>query len=212
MRCSGRGRSGLRSRSALRFPPRRRPPSASSTCRSPTRTCRGSGRSSSTRRQRAKATATEQLRRALELRLTRDIRRLDYVAAVRCGRRQGFRRRAGHAADPGRRRRACRSAAASAGFERLRAGDICRPPPSGRRGRAARPQLREVYDLQETVLRVLAIALPPTVLVILAIGAIFARRASRRFETHSRRDRPHHERRASLAPADRKGAATTSKR
>ena len=42
--------------------------------------------------------------------------------------------------------------------------------------------LREVYDLQETVLRVLAIALLPTVLAIMAIGAVFALRASRRFE------------------------------
>ena len=42
--------------------------------------------------------------------------------------------------------------------------------------------LREAYDLQETVLRALAIALVPTVLVILAIGAVFARRASKRFE------------------------------
>ena len=42
--------------------------------------------------------------------------------------------------------------------------------------------LREVYDLQETMLRVMAIALLPTVLLILAIGAIFAHRASKRFE------------------------------
>ncbi len=42
--------------------------------------------------------------------------------------------------------------------------------------------LREVYDLQETMLRVMAIALAPTVLLILAIGAIFARRASKRLE------------------------------
>ena len=42
--------------------------------------------------------------------------------------------------------------------------------------------LREAYDLQETVLKALAIALLPTILLILAIGAIFARRASQRFE------------------------------
>ena len=42
--------------------------------------------------------------------------------------------------------------------------------------------LREVYFLQETLLRVLAIALLPTALFILAIGAIVARRASQRFE------------------------------
>ncbi len=42
--------------------------------------------------------------------------------------------------------------------------------------------LREAYDLQETVLQALGIALAPTILLILAIGAFFARRASRRFE------------------------------
>ena len=42
--------------------------------------------------------------------------------------------------------------------------------------------LREVYNLQETLLRTLAIALLPTVLLILAVGAIVARRASQRFE------------------------------
>ena len=42
--------------------------------------------------------------------------------------------------------------------------------------------LREDYDLQETLLRALAIALLPTVLLILAIGAWFAHRASQRFK------------------------------
>ena len=42
--------------------------------------------------------------------------------------------------------------------------------------------LREVHILQETLLRVLAIALLPTALFILAIGTIIARRASQRFE------------------------------
>ena len=42
--------------------------------------------------------------------------------------------------------------------------------------------LWETYGLQGTLLRALAVALLPTVLVILAIGAIFARRASQRFE------------------------------
>jgi signal transduction histidine kinase len=42
--------------------------------------------------------------------------------------------------------------------------------------------LREVYNLQETLLRTLAIALLPTVLLILAVGAFVARRASQRFE------------------------------
>jgi signal transduction histidine kinase len=42
--------------------------------------------------------------------------------------------------------------------------------------------LQEVYDLQETLLRALAIALLPTILLILAIGAWFAYRASQRFK------------------------------
>ena len=42
--------------------------------------------------------------------------------------------------------------------------------------------LREAYELQETLLRALAVALLPTILAILAIGALFARRASQRFE------------------------------
>ena len=42
--------------------------------------------------------------------------------------------------------------------------------------------LRETYDLQENLLHALAIALLPTILVILSIGAFFARRASQRFK------------------------------
>ncbi len=42
--------------------------------------------------------------------------------------------------------------------------------------------LREDYELQETLLRALAIALLPTILLILAIGAWFAYRASQRFK------------------------------
>ena len=42
--------------------------------------------------------------------------------------------------------------------------------------------LRETYDLQETVFRALTVALAPTILLILGIGAIFARRASQRIE------------------------------
>ena len=40
--------------------------------------------------------------------------------------------------------------------------------------------LLETYDLQKTLLRALAIAILPTILLILAIGAFFARRASQR--------------------------------
>jgi signal transduction histidine kinase len=122
-----------------------------------------------------------QLRRALELRLTRDLRRLDFVALI----------------DP---------------KGALVFGNVPRMPPIPVDGKAhvvreqllpdfsAEPtifvarrladggvlvlgrSLREAYELQETLLRALAIALLPTILAILAIGAIFARRASQRFE------------------------------
>ena len=124
-----------------------------------------------------------QLRHALELRLTRDIRRLDFVALIDPKGALVFGNVPGVPAIPidGR---------AHVVQEQLR------PDSSGNREPAifvARRRadggvlvlgrsLREAYELQETVLRALTIALLPTILVILAIGAIFARRASQRFE------------------------------
>ncbi len=127
--------------------------------------------------------SVEQLRRALELRLTRDIRRLDYVALFDANGAKVFGDVPAMPPIP------VDSAAHvvrqqllpnSSGIEP--ALFVARRRPDGAVVLFGR-SLREVYDLQETVLRVLAITLPPTVLVILGIGAIFARRASRRFET-----------------------------
>ena len=123
-----------------------------------------------------------QLRRALELRLTRDIRRLDYVALFDAKDEKLF----GNVP-------ALPPIPADGQAHLVR--DQLLPDSSGREPAlfVARPRadgsvvlfgrsLREAYDLQETVLRALAIALAPTVLLILAIGAFFARRASKRYE------------------------------
>ena len=88
-----------------------------------------------------------------------------------------------HAGHPDRRPGAPGSAAVAAGLERTAgARDFCRPPARRRRRAAAWAQpsggLRPAGD----ALRALAIALLPTILLILAIGAVFARRATQRFE------------------------------
>ena len=119
------------------------------------------------------------LRRALELRLTRDIRRLDFVALldpkgkmifgnvpfmphIPVDARAHFVNEDPHGdKDP----------AIFVARRRADGGVLLL-------GRS----LRDDYDLQETLLRSLAIALPPTTLLILAIGAWFAYRASQRFQ------------------------------
>jgi signal transduction histidine kinase len=123
------------------------------------------------------------LRRALQLRLTRDIRRLDFVALIDSKGRMIFGNVPVMPRIP---------IDAKAHFVKA---DVL-PDPIGDKDPAifvARRRadggvlllgrsLREDYDLQETLLRALAIALPPTTLLILAIGAWFAHRASQRFE------------------------------
>jgi signal transduction histidine kinase len=123
------------------------------------------------------------LRRALELRLTRDIRRLDFVALI----------------DP----KGHLIFGNVPFMPRIPIDDHARfvnedvfPDPHGDKDPAifvARRRmdggvlllgrsLQEVYDLQGTLLRALAIALLPTILLILAIGAWFAHGASQRFK------------------------------
>ena len=124
----------------------------------------------------------ERLRRALELRLTRDIRRLDYVALFD---KAGVRILGDVSGVPpipvdGRAHVVPQQLLPdSSGYEP--AIFVARRRLDGAVVLFGR-SLREVYDLQATVLRVLATTLLPTVLLILAIGAIFAHRASRRFE------------------------------
>ncbi len=131
---------------------------------------------------RSEGDSTEQLRRALELRLTHDIRRLDYVAMFDASGAKVF----GNvqamppiAVDGVAHSVQEQILPDSSGFEP--ALFVARRRPDGAVVLLGR-SLREVYDLQETMLRVMAIALVPTVLLILGIGAIFARRASQRFE------------------------------
>ena len=123
------------------------------------------------------------LRRALELRLTRDIRRLDFVALIDPKGQLIFGNVPIRLHIP---------VDAKAHFVKE---DVL-PDANGYEDPAifvARRRadggvlllgrsLREDYDLQETLLRALAIALLPTVLLILAIGAWFAHRASQRFK------------------------------
>src|SRR5208337_4273329 len=123
-----------------------------------------------------------QLRQALELRLTRDIRRLDYVALfdAKGGKLFGD--------VPAMPRIPVDGQAHLVRQQLLPDSSGSEPALFVARRRAdggvvlIGRSLREAYELQETVLRALAIALVPTVLLILAIGAIFARRASKRFE------------------------------
>jgi hypothetical protein len=123
------------------------------------------------------------LRRALELRLTRDIRRLDFVALLDPKGQMIF----GNVpfmpqipvdakahfidedvfSDP----RGDKDPAIFVARRRADGGVLLL-------GRS----LREDYDLQETLLRALAIAILPTTLLILAIGVWFAQRASQRFQ------------------------------
>src|ERR1700722_15096239 len=123
------------------------------------------------------------LRKALELRLTRDIRRLDFVALIDSKGQLVFGNlpflprvpidSQAHFVDedifpdP----RGDKDPAIFVARRRLDGGVLLL-------GRS----LREDYDLQETLLRALAIALLPTILLILAIGAWFAHRASQRFK------------------------------
>ena len=154
---------------------------------------------------RSQGDSEDGLRRALELRLTRDIRRLDYVALFDASGAKIF----GDVpamppipVDGPAHSVQQQILPDSSGFEP--ALFVARRRPDGGVMLLGR-SLREVYDLQETMLRVMAIALAPTVLLILAIGAIFARRASKRFERIHSAISAHHGRRASLAPAGRKG-------
>src|SRR3984885_301473 len=123
------------------------------------------------------------LRRALELRLTRDIRRLDFVALIDPKGEMIFGNVPFLPRIP---------IDAKAHF----VNEDVFPDPNGDKDPAifvARRRteggilllgrsLREDYDLQETLLRALAIALLPTILLILAIGVWFAHRASQRFK------------------------------
>ena len=124
-----------------------------------------------------------ELKRALQLRLTRDIRRLDYVALFDPRGELTFGNVPGMPAIPidGRAHLVQEQPLSDASGGREPAIFVARRLAEGGvlvLGRS----LWDVYGLQETLLRALAIALLPTVLAILAIGAFFARRASLQFD------------------------------
>ena len=123
------------------------------------------------------------LRRALELRLTRDIRRLDFVALIDPKGQLIF----GnvpvtlHIPIDAKAHFLKEDVLPDANGDKDPAIFVARRRADGGVLLLGR-SLREDYDLQETLLRALAIALLPTVLLILAIGAWFAHRASQRFK------------------------------
>jgi signal transduction histidine kinase len=124
-----------------------------------------------------------QLRQALELRLTRDLRRLDFVALIDPKGALVFGNVPGMPPIPidGRAHVVREELLPDSSGSREPAIFVARRLADGGvlvLGRS----LRESYELQETLLRALAIALLPTILAIMAIGAIFGRRASQRFE------------------------------
>ena len=123
------------------------------------------------------------LRKALELRLTRDIRRLDYVAVFDPKGSMVFGDVPGMPQIPidGRAHVVQNQLLPDSSGNREPAIFVARGLARGGVLLLGR-SLRETYDLQRTLSRALAIALLPTILVILAIGAVFARRASQRFE------------------------------
>ncbi len=132
---------------------------------------------------RSEGDSEAELRRALQLRLTRDIRRLDFVALFDSNGALLFGNVPGMPAIPvdGRAHVVQERPLPDASGAREPAIFVARRLTSGGVLLLGR-SLWEAYGLQGTLLRALAVALPPTILVILAIGAIFARSASQRFE------------------------------
>jgi signal transduction histidine kinase len=125
----------------------------------------------------------EELRRALALRLTRDIRRLDFVALFDSNGTIVFGNVPGMPSIPidGRAHIVQEQPLQGSSGNREPAIFVARQLSDGGALLLGR-SLREAYDLQQTLLRALAIALLPTILLSLAIGATFARRALQRFE------------------------------
>jgi signal transduction histidine kinase len=124
-----------------------------------------------------------ELRRALQLRLTRDIRRLDFVALFDPNGALAFGNVRTLPAIPvdGQAHVVQEQLLPDSTGAREPAIFVARRLPGGGvlvLGRS----LWETYSLQGTLLRALAIALLPTILMILAIGAFFSRSASQRYE------------------------------
>ena len=132
---------------------------------------------------RSEGDSEADLRRALQLRLTRDIRRLDYVALFDPKGALVFGNVRAMPAIPvdGKAHVIHEELAPDSSGALEPAIFVARKLPTGGVLLLGR-SLLEAYSLQGTLLRAMAVALLPTVLAILAIGAFFARRASQRFE------------------------------
>jgi signal transduction histidine kinase len=126
----------------------------------------------------------DRLRRALDLRITRDLRRLDYVALFDAKGGLAFGNVPAMPPVPVDGRAHLVSAFPLPGSDEKADSAIfvARRRPDGGVLLLGR-SLLEIYALRETVSRALAIALAPTILLILAIGVFFASRASRRLGT-----------------------------
>ena len=123
-----------------------------------------------------------QLRQALELRLTRDIRRLDYVALFGANGTKLFGNvRAMPAIPVDGRAHVVHSQALPDSSGAEPAIFVARRRADGSVVLLGR-SLQEAYELQGIVLKALGVAILPTILLILAIGAFFARRSLRRYE------------------------------
>ncbi|MBV8663103.1 MAG: HAMP domain-containing histidine kinase [Hyphomicrobiales bacterium] len=122
----------------------------------------------------------ERLRQELDLRVTRDLRRVDYVAVFDAKGSLVFGNVAtmpplpldGHAHEIDKTLLPDSRTRDAAIF-------VARRRPDGSILLLGR-SLAEINELAKSVLRVLALAIAPTILLILAIGAFFARRAARR--------------------------------
>ena len=131
---------------------------------------------------RSEAYRLEELQRALNLRLRGDFRRLDYITVFDANGQKLFGDVRAMPAIPidGRAYVVHQQLLPdSAGV--APALFVARRRPDGNVVVFGR-SLRETYELEGIVLRALAIALAPTVLLILVIGAVFSRRASQRLE------------------------------
>jgi hypothetical protein len=123
----------------------------------------------------------ERLRRELDLRITRDLRRVDYVAVFNASGALVFGNVAAMppVAVDGKAHRVDQMPLPESAEGRDSAIFVARRRPGGGVLLLGR-SLVEINAMGESVLRALTLALAPTILLILLIGALFARRANRR--------------------------------
>ena len=123
----------------------------------------------------------ERLRDALEARQTRDIRRIDYLALfdAKGALRLGNLRQMPPIAVDGRAHLLSASQMGALGAAPQSTIVVARRRADGGVALLGR-NVQDIFEIESTLLRALALALAPTIVAILAIGAWFARRASLR--------------------------------